>query len=366
MADEGSKNLPPSEKLSGVTLTMPINSGRDGNSSVTVRSCQRVARRGKRSANIFKKSIFRAYPLDIRNDNSGGAADGGPIFSNTPPLFHPQEGYIGKRFYQNLLPNRCPWHRWGLSSDVNGRRFERRLAIGRQPDWSQSLPECGTGSLMKPNLRLSVRRVLNVRTLLIVALVGFANATANAQNLAGNPGFEQGPANTAPWLFSGIAHMSDGANSHTGDYEAQFSGSGADFGSVSQSILTTIGQQYLVDFWATSDGYSASPGFGNELDAFFGTGELTLTNADLGPLNGTTRAGYTEHSFDFTATSTSTLLSFSGSDGYGNMWVDDVSVTAATVGTPEPGSIVLLGIGIAGLCVIVRRRKARPAFVAAA
>ena len=41
MGDRGiaSRNCPPSEKLSGVTLTMPITSGRRGNSSVRVRSC---------------------------------------------------------------------------------------------------------------------------------------------------------------------------------------------------------------------------------------------------------------------------------------------------------------------------------------
>ena len=216
---------------------------------------------------------------------------------------------------------------------------------------------------MKPNLRLSVRRFLNVRTLLFVGLLGFANATANAQNLVGNPGFDQGPSNPSPWSFTGIAHVSDGANSLSPAFEAQFSGSGADLGTVSQSILTTIGKQYLVDFWATSDGYSTSPGFGNELDASFGTGELSLT--DLGLENGTARAAYTEHSFDFTAASTSTLLSFSGFDGYGNMWLDDVSVTAVPIGQPEPSSIVLLGIGIVGLFFIVRRRKARPAFGAA-
>ena len=40
------ENCPPSEKLSGVTLTMPISSGRRENCSVCVRSRQRVARRG--------------------------------------------------------------------------------------------------------------------------------------------------------------------------------------------------------------------------------------------------------------------------------------------------------------------------------
>jgi hypothetical protein len=205
----------------------------------------------------------------------------------------------------------------------------------------------------------------SLRALMLVGLLGFATNKAEALNLAGDPGFEQGPANTTPWSFAGIAHVSDGANSHTGEYEAQFSGTGADTGSVSQSILTTIGQQYLVDFWATSDGYSASPGFGNELDASFGAGGLNLTNADLGALNGTARAAYTEHSFDFTATASSTALSFSGSDGYGNMWLDDVSVTAVPPGTPEPGSIVLFGTGIVGLICVARRRRARPALNAA-
>ena len=48
-AAAASKNCPPSEKLSGVTLTMPITSGRRGNSSVRVRSCQLHAARERSS-----------------------------------------------------------------------------------------------------------------------------------------------------------------------------------------------------------------------------------------------------------------------------------------------------------------------------
>jgi hypothetical protein len=44
MAAAGSKWRPPSEKLSGVTLRMPISSGRRAKRSVSVRSFQRSAR----------------------------------------------------------------------------------------------------------------------------------------------------------------------------------------------------------------------------------------------------------------------------------------------------------------------------------
>ena len=45
-AASAARNRPPSEKLSGVTLITPINSGRRPKCSVWVRSCQLVARCG--------------------------------------------------------------------------------------------------------------------------------------------------------------------------------------------------------------------------------------------------------------------------------------------------------------------------------
>src|SRR5205814_2903 len=46
------RNWPPSEKLSGVTLRMPMSSGRRGNSSRRPRNCQQWARVGNRSLQI--------------------------------------------------------------------------------------------------------------------------------------------------------------------------------------------------------------------------------------------------------------------------------------------------------------------------
>ena len=67
-----------------------------------------------------------------------------------------------------------------------------------------------------------------------------------------------------------------------------------------------------------------------------------------------------QYSFDAVSNSSSTALSFAGSDNYGNIWLDNVSVTDQGMApVPEPGSLVLLAIGGIGIGAAATYRKRR-------
>jgi hypothetical protein len=126
---------------------------------------------------------------------------------------------------------------------------------------------------------------------------------------------------------------------------------------ISQTITgLTVGAQETITFYyagaqqkgfmgATTEGFAVSLG-GQTQDT------PILNNASQG------FTGWQKESLTFTATSTSELLSFMAIDGPAgdppNTLLDGVSITQSQ--TPEPGTITLLGTGLAGLAGVVRRR----------
>lgn len=68
------------------------------------------------------------------------------------------------------------------------------------------------------------------------------------------------------------------------------------------------------------------------------------------------KQGWTEYIFDVTASSSSSVLTFSSMDTPGYLGLDNVSVDP--VPTPEPCSLLLIGFGLAGLMVLNRKLRA--------
>jgi hypothetical protein len=204
---------------------------------------------------------------------------------------------------------------------------------------------------------------------LIVGLVMAASASfaspsacdAQAGNLVANCGFETG--DFTSWKVSGNdvpgqegnaygveqgADTFDGTSPHSGDNQAFFADLVANATTLSQTLSTKAGTDYLVSFYLAQDTTPGSGEGSNSLDVMFGG--TTLTNQSNVAVE-----GYTEYSFLTSATSGSTALSLTLGNGLGEFLLDDISV----ITVPEPSSIAGVGIGLFAMMLVARRRQAR-------
>ncbi|MBI2680396.1 MAG: PEP-CTERM sorting domain-containing protein [Candidatus Solibacter usitatus] len=154
-------------------------------------------------------------------------------------------------------------------------------------------------------------------------------------NLVANCGFETG--SFSSWTTDGlnntfvINEFNQGPNS--GAYFAALGNVGS-IGTISQTLSTVIGQSYNISFYFSSDG-----GTPNSFAASFGSDVLySATDAPA--------SGYQLLSFTETATSTSTVLSFSERNDPSWLGLDDITVTLA--GLQNFGSLTNSGLTVDG------------------
>ena len=123
----------------------------------------------------------------------------------------------------------------------------------------------------------------------------------------------------------------------------------APFGGISQSIATTVGQQYKLSFdlgmmdelWPGPVSVLASAGSASQT--------FTVNNVSQ----------WTTVSFDFTANGTSTLVSFLGTDGTCYIGLDNVSIETINAPIPEPATLLLFGAGLLGLFCFIRKKAGK-------
>lgn len=128
------------------------------------------------------------------------------------------------------------------------------------------------------------------------------------------------------------------------------------FSGVSQTLTTTAGQSYALTFYLGAQGTSGQ--FGGPISAMASAGStsdtFTYDGASGTDVNGTL---WTPETLNFTAPSTSTVISIVGNTGSQFIGLDNVSVDATAGVIPEPASWALMLVGFGGLGAALRSRR---------
>src|SRR5579862_1556026 len=190
------------------------------------------------------------------------------------------------------------------------------------------------------------------RVWLLAAILTGSSIHAWATNIVSDPSFESGTPNSYTgamgdgWVVTAgtgaicnditFAGCGDAGSGHTGNQMAFLDWSNT-LDTTTQTLTTVMGQYYTISYWVA----------GSEANFL----EVTFSGSTL--FDGTSPTGgvgspsdYVEYTFNATATSTSTVLAFSGQRTVsGEILVDDVSVTAV----PEPTPWLLTAASLLGL-----------------
>lgn len=171
-----------------------------------------------------------------------------------------------------------------------------------------------------------------------LAVVFLTTGSAHA-SLVSNGGFETG--DFTGWVQGGNIGFTGVASTfaHSGTFGAFLGPVGSD-GTLTQVLATTSGATYELRYWLSSDG-----GTPNDFSATVDS-NILFAQSDI-PLQ-----PYGEYVFDFVATGATTTLAFAFRNDPGFLGLDDISVNQI----PEPGSLALLGLALAGLGASRRKR----------
>jgi hypothetical protein len=148
--------------------------------------------------------------------------------------------------------------------------------------------------------------------------------TLLSANLIVNPGFETGDFSgwkSQPAGFSSYFGV-NGDNPHSGTYAAFFGSFDFVRDDIYQNVPTIPGHTYHISYWVDNGVVEGGSGFAEIRSSWGGTVLEDLFPANAFP--------YQQHTFDVTATSTSTEFRIGGYQIASLWYLDDVSVTDTT------------------------------------
>jgi hypothetical protein len=199
-------------------------------------------------------------------------------------------------------------------------------------------------------------RRLSITAADLAVCLGFASQAS--ANLLVNGSFETG--DFTGWTVNAgatVVQQSGGLGGYSaedGNYYAALGNVGLPLGTVSQSFTTTAGDSYTLTYYLASNGTTPNE-FRTDIN---GTTYFDQTNISTQP--------YTLYTYTFTATGSSSTLTFYERDDPNYLALDNVSVNLApvTAVVPEPSTLhpaglaALLSLGYAWRQGRHRRRRA--------